>query len=402
MRIALVSREYPPDTPKGGLATQTALKARALAAFGHDVHVMSEARGAELVESTDAGVRVTRIPGFHHRLTVWSPLAEWLTYSALVAEALAARQRESPFDVIDFPEWGLEGFVPLVNRPPHRPPVMVIQLHSPLVMFAHTMQWPGLDSEFYRTGTALEAATLRMADGIYSSSACATGWCSRHYALQPGDVPTIHAGVDVSLFAPSMARKPDRPTIAYAGRIVWNKGVETLVDAACTIANVRPALRLVMAGAAEEGTGDRLRARAAQRGFPDLIELTGHLDHASLAQLLSRAHVFAAPSLYEGGPAFVVLEAMACALPVVASAGSGVAEVISHRETGLLVEPGAVDALAGALQDLLERPADAESMGRRARAWVLANAETHACVRQIEAFYAQVYARVTGVAAAAC
>ena len=91
-----------------------------------------------------------------------------------------------------------------------------------------------------------------------------------------------------------------------------------------------------------------------------------------LPEHLSRAHVFAAPSLYEGGPGFVYLEAMACGLPVIACAGSGAAEVVFPGENGLLVPPGDVDALADALRQLLGDAIGRAEMGERARRYVLA------------------------------
>jgi len=402
MRIALVSREYPPETAKGGLATQTALKARALASFGHEVHVISEAPGPEPRQYVDGAVRVRRIPGYHHRLVMWSPVAEWLTYSAEVATALESLQRQAPFDIIDFPEWACEGLVTLLNRPEQRRSAVVIQLHSPLVMFAHAMGWPPIDSEFYRFGTTMEATTLRLADGVYSSSACATDWCARHYGLRREGVPTLHAGVDTDRFAPRVEQKAARPTIACVGRLAWNKGVVTLVDAACRLAVEYPDLQLRLIGAGDATVVDELRSRAAAAGCRELIDVAGQVGHEELPDRLARARVFAAPSIYEAGPGFACLEAMACGLPVVACAGSGVAEVVRDGDTGVLVEPRDVDALAEALRRLFENPDAAAAMGQRARAWVVANAETRTSVRRIEAFYHQVIAGVTRSGEARC
>lgn len=382
MRIALVSREYPPETAKGGIGTQTALKAKALASFGHDVHVISEAPEGEPSTYVDDGVRVTRIRGGRHRFVMWSPIVEWLTYSTEVAATLDALD----FDLIEFPEWGAEGFVALMNRQERRPP-MIVQLHAPLVMLAHTVNWPAIDSEFYRIGTAVEAATVRLADAVYSSSACSTEWCARHYGLQRDAVPTLHAGVDTALFAPRPELRAPRPTVAFSGRFVRNKGIEPLVDAACRLAVRFPALRVVLVGAGDPRFADELRMRAAAAGFPDLIELTGRLGHEALARCLAQAHVFAAPSIYEPGPGLACLEAMSAGLAVVASDGSGFAEIITPGETGLLVAPANADALTDAIGRLLQDPAAADAMGRRARAWVEAHAETRASVRRIEAFY---------------
>src|SRR5206468_1258045 len=108
---------------------------------------------------------------------------------------------------------------------------------------------------------------------------------------------------------------------------------------------------------------------------------------------LSRAQVFAAPSMYEGGPGFVYLEAMACGLPVIACSGSGDSEVVHHGSKGLLVALAAVDALAGALEKLVDDGVR-RTMGARARLDVLESADSRLCLTRIEALYRSVLAAV--------
>jgi glycosyltransferase involved in cell wall biosynthesis len=111
---------------------------------------------------------------------------------------------------------------------------------------------------------------------------------------------------------------------------------------------------------------------------------------SQLPEHFSRAHVFAAPSQYEGGPGFVYLEAMACGLPVIACEGSGVAEVVRHGKNGLLVPPEDVPALTTALRSLFRDATVRQAMGEAARSFVVAEAESRVCIERIEAFYASV------------
>ena len=97
--------------------------------------------------------------------------------------------------------------------------------------------------------------------------------------------------------------------------------------------------------------------------------MTGYVPHAQLPQELCRAHVFAAPSRYEGGPGMVYLEAMACGLPVIACAGSGAAEVVSDGATGRLIPPDDPATLAATLRTLLEDHALREQTGETAQAY---------------------------------
>src|SRR2546423_8965364 len=116
MRICLVSQEYPPETAHGGIGTQTYLKAHGLAALGHEVHVISRSDDEKTHLSDDGPVRVTRVPGLEGRLEVHAPVVDWLTYSTQVAAAVADLHARRPLDLVEFPEWGCEGYVHLLNR----------------------------------------------------------------------------------------------------------------------------------------------------------------------------------------------------------------------------------------------------------------------------------------------
>src|SRR5690242_17008277 len=104
MRIALVSQEFPPDTARGGIGTQTHLKAHGLAALGHEVHVISRSTTREPKDQWQGRVHVIRNPGTHSSLTAFTETAAWLAYSFEVAATLARLHAQAPFDLIDFPE----------------------------------------------------------------------------------------------------------------------------------------------------------------------------------------------------------------------------------------------------------------------------------------------------------
>jgi len=89
-------------------------------------------------------------------MAVHTEAMDWLSYSVEVAAAVAALHGKQPLDLVDFPEWGAEGYAHLLNRTEWNRIPTVIHLHGPLVMFAHTMDWPAMDSEFYRVGAVME------------------------------------------------------------------------------------------------------------------------------------------------------------------------------------------------------------------------------------------------------
>lgn len=386
MKIALVSQEYPPGK-SGGIATQTYSKAMTLSAWGHEVHVLSHSLDGQRQYQQDGAVHVLRIPNLDGRIAIQSEPFRWLSYSLQVAIALTEWEEQGPFDVIEFPEYGAEGYAYLLNRPEGKSAAVIVQLHGPLVMLAHTLGWPDVDSELYRVGTHMEGTCLRLADAIYSSSRCSAEWCERHHGIESSSVPVMHTGIDVEAFPPRRESTEDRPTIVFVGKMVWNKGVDVLVEAALRLLPQWPDLCVKLIGGGEPAVIHRLRQLAAEAGAAKLLEEVGFVKRGELSKHLWAADVFAAPSRYEGGPGFVYLEAMASGLPVIACSGSGASEVISPEETGLLVPPDDVEAVALALDRLLSDRPLREAMGRKAREFVVEHASTSHCMKKIEAFY---------------
>jgi glycosyltransferase involved in cell wall biosynthesis len=387
MRLVLVSQEYPPETARGGIGTQTHAKAHGLARLGHRVFVISHAPDEQPREYDDGPVKVIRVTGYNRCAPVHTLEAWWLTHSMSVAAALAALHEQVPIDLVDFPEYGAEGFVWLLNRNEgHRIPA-VIQLHGPLAMLADTVGWPETDSELYRVGTFMEGTCLRLADAVFSSGACSADWCARVYAIPRERIAVMHTGLDVEHFSPRAVEKAKRPTIVFVGRLSRSKGVLTLVEAALRLAARYPRLQLRLIGRGDADLLDHIRGLTAAAGQPDVIDLVGFVNREDLPEHLSRAQVFAAPSTYEGGPGFVYLEAMACGLPVIACSGSGATEAVTHDETGLLVPPGDLDALVAALDRLLGDHASRNTMAARARRFAVDTADSRQCLRRIEAFY---------------
>jgi glycosyltransferase involved in cell wall biosynthesis len=395
VRICLVSQEYPPETASGGIGSQTYLKAHGLARLRHEVVVISASPDLRASDGQDGPVRVIRTPGYHGRMPLNTEPARWVTYSAEVAATIVALHRRAPIDVVDFPEWACEGYVHLLNRTEWDSIPTVIQLHGPLVMFAHTMGWPDPESDFYRVGIEMERTCLRLADRIFSSGACSAEWCSRYYGLASASIPVLHTGVDTQLFRPGGTPKEQRPTVVFVGKIQPAKGVDLLVEAMCRIARDHPDVRLRLMGTGDSEYRRELRARAVAHGLPTLLDFAGFVPRTELPAQLNRAHVLAVPSRYEGGPGFVYLEAMACGLPVIACAGSGAEEVVRPEETGVLVAPDDPDELVAALAMLLANPARCTEMGQRGRAFVELEADTRVCSKQLEGFYRSVVEAAT-------
>jgi len=162
--------------------------------------------------------------------------------------------------------------------------------------------------------------------------------------------------------------RPDGPPVVlFVGRLVARKGVDRLLEAMARITD-RP-WRLEIVGFGPER--ERLEALAAERGLADRVAFRGRLSDADLAIAYRRAACFVLPATLDAradteGLGVVLLEAMSVGTPVVATRRGGIVDVVTHGETGILVEDD-VAALARGVADLLDDPVAAEAMGRRAR-----------------------------------
>src|SRR5262249_14283225 len=153
-----VSHEYPPETADGGIGTQTWNKAHGLTALGHNVEVVSCAGGptSQAVRTSDeSGIKVHRLrpPGEHpsYPLPVIDQAAYLIGYSWAVLRTLHRLNEEHTFDLVNFPEYGADGFAFQLNRSVSNWVPVIVQLHAPLAMLAERMGWPDKESNFYRT-----------------------------------------------------------------------------------------------------------------------------------------------------------------------------------------------------------------------------------------------------------
>jgi glycosyltransferase involved in cell wall biosynthesis len=371
MKICLVSQHYPPETAQGGVGTQTWNKARTLARLGHTVHVLSCAAkpGPELRSETDAGVVVHRLRPPGQDFPVYQTATYAMAYSWSVLGHLHGLMQRTAFDVIDFAEYGGEGFAYQLDRGPWNWVPVVVQLHAPLALLADHIGWPDKEGDFYRVGAFMEEMSIRGADRLMACSANIADFTAGFYRLPRESIDVVHCGVDAEAFRPGddRERPEQRPTVLFVGNIAGNKGVETVFEAVLRLRPKYPSLRLQLLGSCGDSLASELCARAQRHGAAANIEMPGFIDRAGLPDFYRRADVFCSPAQYEGGVANVYLEAMACACPVVASTAGGAPEAVTDGVTGLLVPPGDVEAVARALDRLLSDAGLRRRLGREGR-----------------------------------
>jgi glycosyltransferase involved in cell wall biosynthesis len=192
----------------------------------------------------------------------------------------------------------------------------------------------------------------------------------REYMIGRGAPPerVVYVPNGVPLAGHSIERT--RPTHAWTlGAIALfrpRKGIEVLLEALAALRSRGANLRLRAVGSFETaGYETTIRALAVKLGLEGAIDWIGFTRNVN--RELAKIDVFVLPSLFGEGLPMVVLEAMAAALPVVASRVEGVPEAVSHRETGLLVDPGSVSQLAAAIDKIVSGDVDYAALCRGAR-----------------------------------
>ncbi len=198
----------------------------------------------------------------------------------------------------------------------------------------------------YRLSSYIEKSAYEEATGIIAVSAGMRDDILRAYPqIDPAKVTVVHNGIDLEAFKAANDMDsvrahgvdPDQRSVLFVGRITKQKGLPYLLKAARELPSD---VQLVLAAGAPD-TQQILQevtelVEELRKVRNNVIWIQKHLSRQELIALLSSATVFACPSIYE--PLGIVnLEAMACSIPVVATATGGIPEVVAHNQTGLLV-----------------------------------------------------------------
>lgn len=212
---------------------------------------------------------------------------------------------------------------------------------------------------------------------------------TRQQALAGGlkEVLLMLNGVDTEFWTagPRVERRPGAPlTIGFVGRLSREKGVRDLVRIARAVLDRYPDCEFLLAGEGpERAPAEQL---AQQLGVAQQVRFLGQLAKGDLYDLYQRLDLLLMPSYSEGVP-ITMLEAMAMGVPVVATRAGGIDEVLTDGETALLTAVGDNEGLARRIVELIEAPARAAELSRRARELVRTGYAVTERVRQLEGLY---------------
>ena len=363
LRIALASG----SDVMGGAETMIVHLADGLRARGHHVEFLGPADGSGWLggQLRDRGVT-------SHGLSLgrvrWTPVAE-------LQRALAAMRA----DVLHSHMIGLAMFgaaATLASGVPH-----VITMHGTgHETSAARRRW------ILRGAMRTSAASVAVSDGLRQELRGLVGGVATRMRILPNGVPERQGARDCTRQALGVPN--DALLVVAVGNLYHNKAHAVLLDALARVPADVP-WRLAIAGRREEAAAE-LDARIAARGWAERAHLLG--PRHDVPDLLAAADVFAMPSLNEALP-MALLEAMFAGRAIVASAVGGIPEAVRPEREGLLVPPGAADALGVALTRLFADADLRQSLGDRARLRARAEYSLASMAEAHEALYYEVAGR---------
>jgi starch synthase len=362
MRVAMMTREYPPEVYGGAGVHVTELVAQLQNMCDVDVHCMGKPRPGE--PDVHVAAPDPALSGANAALTTLS--ADLVMVNAAAGATVAHSHT-----------WyaGLAGHLAaMLYGIPH-----VLTAHSLEPMRPWKAEQLGGG---YRVSSWVERTAVEAADAVIAvSSGMRDDVLATYPALDTNRVHVVRNGIDTEKWYPTapgstlerIGVDPTRPIVAFVGRITRQKGVAHLVAAAHRFA---PDVQLVLCAGAPDTpeiaaeVGGAVQELASSRS--GVFWVQEMLPGDQIREILSAATVFVCPSVYE--PLGIVnLEAMACSTAVVASDVGGIPEVVAEGETGLLVHYDPADAtgfetrLADAVNSLVADPDRAARYGAAGR-----------------------------------
>jgi len=347
----MLSWEYPPKSV-GGLAQHVYDLTNALSENGVDVHLItSGGQGAPIFERVH-GVKVYRVEPYQ----VSSPdFVTWVAQFnvALLERAISLLNELGEVHVLHAHDW----LVAYAAR------ALKHALKIPLLVTIHATEYGrnnGLHNDTQRHISDVEWWLTYEAWRVICCSHYMEGELRQVFQVPQDKITVIPNGVDPAGFKnlESNARRgdyaaPDEKIVFYVGRLVREKGVQVLLDAAPEILSHHPQTKFIIAG--KGPFMDFLKKQAMMLGIANRVYFTGYINDSVRNNLYSWADVAVFPSLYEPF-GIVALEAMAARTPVVVADSGGLGEIVNHGVDGLKAYTGDSHSLAQNILAILKQP----------------------------------------------
>jgi glycosyltransferase involved in cell wall biosynthesis len=382
LQIALLTRSAVAHYPAGGMELHTEVLRRGLAQRGHMITTLTTPHPERVITNIADEWGETRFIGTGPS-GAYSPA--WHRESV---SALMQLHAEHPVDIVVSQSGA--GFGYLASRASlpssERLPVVLIthgnvanEFEVQLPQFTrrplHVTRWLLRAASVYTR----DARYLPKAEIIVTLSPSTAVRMRRWFRLNSSRIEVIPNGIDVQRCLDAASQRERKRAdlgvadgthlIVGVGNFVTLKGFHHLLEACAQLRNTSEGNDVRVALVGDGIMADKLRALAQDFGLTHRVTFTGRVSREQVPAFLCAADIVAMPSLQEGVP-LALLEAMACARPVVVTPVGGIPDIVEHQKTALLVPPANPAKLAQALLTLMEDRALADSIGMRAQAQV--------------------------------
>jgi len=363
MRILQVHCEY---TQQGGEDRSASAEASLLRSHGHDVQVTLFSNADVLAKGALSSVRPL-LSSAWNRQSYWRVRDAICEFRPDVVHVQNFWWAASPSVVAAAHAKGVPTILTLRNYRLVCPGALLMRDGRPCEACVGRTPWRGVARRCYHGSATHTALVARMIDethrrGIWRRDADAfialTEFSREKFVA--GGLPAEYIHVKPNFLAtdPGEAVRPGNGAV-FVGRLSPEKSVAVLLDAWQDLAGERLAV---------VGDGPERDALARRAEGLDGIELIGRLDHDAALDRIKQAAFLAQPSRCFETFGRTIIEAFACARPVLASRLGAMAELVDDGRTGLLFKPGSARDLAAKARWLLDHPAECARMGREARA----------------------------------
>jgi glycosyltransferase involved in cell wall biosynthesis len=269
---------------------------------------------------------------------------------------------------------------------------LVTTVHHPITsdlriaLQAARSGWERLLIRRWHSFLLMQKKVVRELHHVVTVSDCSRQDIARDFGLQPASIGLVHNGIDTEVFRPlpGVNRNPLR-LMATASADAPLKGLRYLLLAYARLLRSYPDLELLLVS--KPRPGGRTEKLVARLGLVDKVRFVGGITTEQMVHYYAEAAVAVVPSVYEGF-GLPAGEAMACGVPVVATDGGALPEVVG--DAGIVVPAKDADALAEGIASLLNDPRRREALGEAGRRRILDRFCWNVCARQMTDYYLQV------------
>jgi glycosyltransferase involved in cell wall biosynthesis len=346
----LISTPFP---PMEGIGYYTYNLSKKLIEKGHEVIVITRGNWKKTQRQVIEGIDVIRVP--------FVPIYPFYLKIHGIFVNKVLKSLESQIDIVHI-------HMPLSPLAKTSHPI-ITTVHTPMLTDFRQVKIKSIFSLFSKISARvisypLEKKLIQTSDVVTTVSKSVTKEL-REFYLDSKTINVVENGVDEKFFYPKKEKSEKKIKYGmFAGRIDREKGLFDLVECGKYIFKEKPDFYFIIAGKGRDL--NKLKNKTKKAGFQEKFIFLGQVDKENLVKLYQDATLFIFPSYHEGLPS-VVLEAMSCGLPIIATDVRGNRDLIYHKENGIIIPAGEPKKMAEAINMLLEDEKLREYLGKNAR-----------------------------------